>query len=189
MFNAQQLAYMRALASQSAGNAQVGFDRTRLLVRIGATDEDWAVALLFLCAIGSFLILGLFIAYRHTMWGLAGGVLLGMAALYRVAQWVLASRNRAQRKPPSFIFDSTQHCFYVLATHPKGEPASYDRYPSHLVQGSCVRILKSTQYFDDTIIEFTFDNRHWVKALELNNSPLAYELEQAIRYCQAMRPE
>ncbi len=189
MFNAQQLAYMRGLASQSAGNARVGFDRTRLLVRIGATDKDWAVPLLFLCGLGNFLLLGLFIAYLHTMWGLACGMLLGMAALYWAAQRVLASRDRAQRRPPSFIFDSTQHCFYVLSTRPKGEPTSYDRYPSHLLRDSRVRILSSTQYFDNTVIEFTFDNRHWVKALELNNSPLAYELERAIRYCQAMRPE
>jgi hypothetical protein len=188
MFNTQQLAYMRVLASQSVGSAQVGFDRTRLLVRIGATDEEWAVPLLFLCGLGSFLLLGLFIAYLHTMRGLAGAMLLGMAGLYWAAQRVLASRDRAQQRPPSFIFDSTQHCFFVLADRPRGEPASYDRYPSHLLLGSRVRILSSTQYFDDTVIEFTFDNRHWVKALELNNSPLAYELERAIRYCQAMRP-
>ncbi len=189
MFNAQQLAYMRVLASQSAGNAQISFDRTRLLIRVGATDEDWVALLLILCGLGSFLLVGLFIAYLETMWGLAGGVLLGLAALYWMAQRVLSSRDQAQRRPPSFIFDSTQHCFYVLATRPKGEPASYDRYPSHLLRGSRVRILSSNQYFDDTVIEFTCDNHRWVQVLQLNNSPLAYELERAIRYCQTMRSE
>jgi hypothetical protein len=74
MFNAQQLAYLRALASQSAGNAQIGFNRTRLLVRIGPTDDDWSASMLFIFLAGILLVFGLVVAYRgHRLsWALLG---------------------------------------------------------------------------------------------------------------------
>lgn len=180
MFNAQQLAYLRALASQSAGNAQVGFNRTRLLVRIGPTDDDWSATMFFIFIAGIMLTFGLFVAYLGNLPGLAICLMAGLAGLCWVGRRVLASRHRAQQKPPSFIFDSADGCFYVFAT----PTSQYERYPSHLLTATRVRILSSNAYFDDTVIECTFGTGQWVKVLELNNSPLAYELERAIKYCQ-----
>lgn len=190
MFNTQQLAYLRALASQSAGNAQVGFNRTRLLVRIGPTDDDWSASMLFIFLAGILLMFGLVVAYLGNLPGLAICVAIGLAGLYWAARRVLASRRKAQQKPPNFIFDSTERCFYVLIIDLKNSQAMhYERYPSHLLTASRVRILSSNAYFDDTVIECTFGAERWVKVLELNNSPLAYELERAIKYCQAFAQE
>ena len=186
MFNAQQLTYLRALASQSAGNAQIGFNRTRLLVRIGPTDDDWSASMLFISLAGIMLIFGLFVAYLGELLGLAICLTIGLAGLYWAARRVLASRNKAQQKPPDFIFDSTERCFYLLIGDLKdSQTMHYERYPSHLLTASRVRILSSNEYFDDTVVECTFGANQWVKVLELNNSPLAYELERAIKYCQS----
>lgn len=186
MFNAQQLTYLRVLASQSAGNAQVGFNRTRLLVRIGARDEDRAASLLFLFLAGILLSLFFGICLLTSEWVMAAFIVVLLTGIGWGVRRVLTDRVQAQQQPPDFIFDSTHHCFYVLVAGLKGAEPHYERYPSQLLVATRVRILRSDAYFDDTVIEFSFGNNQWVKVLELNNSPLAYELERAVKYCQAL---
>ena len=185
MFSAPQLAYLRSLASQSAGGVRISYTKTRLLLQLARSDGEYENLIIAGWFVGALLLFFLVAGLIGKGWLFCGIGLCGLGAVGWGIRWLLQRRAQNLDKPAALVFDLPGRCFYVLEVPTPAAPITrYARYPAAALTASRVVVLSSTEYHDDVVVELAFGG-DWVRVLRLTSSPLAYELEQALRWCQA----
>jgi hypothetical protein len=188
VFGPENFAYFRYLAKEAAGNTAVSFDQRRLMIKTKfTTDEDYTGVFIIISFASILLLFMLGISIVVRSWSALFISVIGLVILFWLSKNRLKARNKNIRRQPNFVYDSDLKIFLILgeSTAECPEPC-YERYASNTLLATRVRILSSTQYFDDVIVELSFAKEAWVTALRLNSCAFANELEQAIKKCAAL---
>jgi|GEM_PF-6054093 len=185
MLNPGDFAYFKYLAKEAVGRTEVSFDRRRLMIKTNfTTDKSYSGEFIFVFFVCMYSLLALAIAIITTTWLLLLASISVLIILLWISKRRLNSRDKNIHRPPDFVFDSELKSFFILKKSTISYPKPcYERYASNALLATRIRVINSTEYSDDVVVELSFEKDTWVTALEVASSVFAYELEQAIKKC------
>ncbi|HLK97649.1 MAG TPA: hypothetical protein VK364_07775, partial [Hymenobacter sp.] len=169
MFSPGDFTYFKYLAKEATGGTEVSFDRRRLMIKTKfTTNQAYARQFTSVFFMGVFFVLAFIISLLTKAWLMLAISILLSTLLFWLIKNRLNSRNKDLHRPPGFVFDSDLNSFFILnksiTTCPK---PCYERYAGNELLATRTRIVRSTEYFDDAVVELSFVNGTWITALHV----------------------
>ncbi|WP_210516812.1 hypothetical protein [Hymenobacter terricola] len=135
MFNAQQFACFKQLATEPAGSAIVTFDRSRLDDKNRGHDRRRLYGLFriyFFAGVMLYFALGLSIVLKD--WLFFSSAVVGLVGLAFGSKALLKNRGGMFVAPPNFVFDDDLQSLFILNnSSPVGQNSHYECYASRVL--------------------------------------------------------